>query len=312
MDEVNRRIGMEIEQDQGSTPWSAERRLEFIDFRLLWERTVNRSDLIDFFRISPQQASADLARYAALAPGNLTYDKSLKTYCASSDFKPIAARSDAASYLSELGRLSSGGIAPKGSFIGWRPDTDVVQYPSRPLMTETLMRLLWSMHDGEELLVLYQSLRRPSPTERWIAPHALASDGHRWHVRAWCHENRDFRDFVISRIHAILDRRKTTASFADDVSWHAQIEIVIVPRTGLTDGQRKAIEIDFGMSNGQLKLKCRKALAFYLLRQLQLERPADRPPAAQPLDLVNREELSDVFATAQKTNQSPSMVQTDL
>ena len=24
---------------------------------------------------------------------------------------------------------------------------------------------------------------------RWIAPHAFASDGQRWHVRAWCHEN---------------------------------------------------------------------------------------------------------------------------
>ena len=76
------------EMHENRPPWSAERRLEFIDFRLHWERTVNRSDLIEFFRISPQQASADLARYAELAPGNLEYDKSLKTYRARAGFKP--------------------------------------------------------------------------------------------------------------------------------------------------------------------------------------------------------------------------------
>jgi len=288
------------------TPWGAERRLEFIDFRLLWERTVNRSDLIEFFRISPQQASADLARYAAIAPANLAYDKSLKTYRATVNFKPIAGRLDAISYLNELAALSSGSLPATASFIGWRPESDFVQYPTRALVAETLMRLLWAMRDGEELNVSYQSMRRPTPTKRWIAPHAIASDGHRWHVRAWCHENCEFRDFVISRIQAVLDQRETSMSGSNDTSWHARTDIILAPRAGLTDGQRRAVEIDFGMSRGRLKFSCRKALAFYVLRQLQLDRPPDQPPAAQPLDLVNRAELTDVITAAQKTLQLPS------
>lgn len=295
-----------LESRDNPAPWGAERRLEFVDFRLHWERTVNRSDLVEFFRISPQQASADLARYAELAPGNLEYDKSLKAYRAATAFKPATARHDAQSYLDELAALSSGGLSPASSFIGWQPACDIVRYPTRPITLDTLLRLLWAIRDGEELRVSYQSMRRPSPTLRWIAPHALASDGQRWHVRAWCHENCAFRDFVISRIQRVQGRRKTSASGADDESWHTRVDIVIAPRAGLTEAQRRAIEVDFGMSRGRLKLFCRKALAFYLLRQLQLERPPDQSPAAQPLELVNRAALSDVIAAAQKTPGSSS------
>ncbi|MBC8270346.1 MAG: WYL domain-containing protein, partial [Rhodospirillaceae bacterium] len=56
--------------------WVVERRLEFIEFRLFWEGHVNRSDLIDAFGISVNQASTDLNRYLGLAAENMVYDKS--------------------------------------------------------------------------------------------------------------------------------------------------------------------------------------------------------------------------------------------
>jgi hypothetical protein len=288
-------------------PWGIERRLEFIDFRLHWEGTVNRADLIEYFRISPQQASSDLARYAELAPDNLDYDKSLKTYRATSRFRSIASRHDAQTYLHDLAALATGELVPAASFIKWRPAFDVVRYPARPVGTNTLLALLWATRDREELKISYQSMRRPSPSSRWIAPHAFASDGQRWHVRAWCHENREFRDFVISRIQAVQDRRKTTISGDDDEGWHTAVQIIVAPRTGLTEGQRRAIETEFGMSRGRLKLSCRQALAFYLLRQLQLDRPSDQPPAAQPLELVNRVQLAAVIAAGQKTSVQQSV-----
>ena len=42
-------------------------RLEFIEFRLFWEGHVNRSDLIEVFGVSINQASTDLNRYLGLA-----------------------------------------------------------------------------------------------------------------------------------------------------------------------------------------------------------------------------------------------------
>ena len=280
--------------------WGQERRLEFIDFRLRWNRTVNRGELVKFFRISIQQASADLANYSQLAPQNMEYDKSLKTYRATASFKPLITKDDAQIYLGELLGLSLGTLAPSGSFIGWQPPHDIVLYPARPIVTDTLLRILWAIKDKDELMVLYQSMRRTAPTTRWITPHALAFDSQRWHVRAWCGENKEFRDFVISRIQQIGSSRKATISGETDDWWNTYIDVVIKPRDGLTKEQRYSIEADFGMAKGVLKLSCRKALAFYLLRQMQLDRPIDLSPAEQPLELMNRDDLTDVIAAAQK------------
>jgi hypothetical protein len=284
--------------------WGQERRLEFIDFRLLWDRTVNRGDVVDFFRVSIQQASADLAAYAQLAPRNLRYDKTGKTYRATEDFKPILAQADAQAFLDQLAAVSRGTALSSGSFLGWRPPYDLVRLPARPISTGLLLRLLWAIRDGEDLRALYQSMRRTEPTLRWVAPHALAYNGLRWHVRAWCFENNEFRDFVISRIQRIDASRRTQAVAGDDSWWHSTVEVIIRPRTDLTIAQRSAIAADYGMARGQLRLTCRKALAFYLLRQLQLDRAPDQSPAAQPLELMNRDELSDVFTAAQKSSEA--------
>ena len=91
-----------------SSRWGPERRREFIDFRLQWEGRINRAELVDFFGISTQQASADLANYAETAPDNLEYDKSAKVYRATSNFKPVFPVSDARHYLGQLADLQQG------------------------------------------------------------------------------------------------------------------------------------------------------------------------------------------------------------
>lgn len=66
--------------------WGLESRLQFIDFRLRWERRINRMDLTEHFGISVPQASLDISKYMELAPSNLTYDRSSKTYTAAQVF----------------------------------------------------------------------------------------------------------------------------------------------------------------------------------------------------------------------------------
>ena len=298
-------VSSQVALKYSPTRWGPERRLEFIDFRLLWDGTINRGELVDFFGISIQQASADLARYAQLAPDNLSYDKSAKTYRATGDFKPFLARSDAQNFLSQLADLTSGAATPASLFVGWRPPCDIVRYPTRPVQTSMLLRLIWAIRDREDVRIVYQSMRTPAATARWIAPHALASDGSRWHVRAWCHDHQDFRDFVLSRVQRILHTRTSTVDCSADEDWHTRIDIVIRPRTELSEGQRSAIEIDFGMQQGRLILNSRKALAFYVLRQLQLDRQCkDTPVTEQPLALENSAELSSLLAGARKTSET--------
>ena len=40
--------------------WNVRRRLEFIEFRLIWDGHFNRRDVMDAFKISAQQASLDI------------------------------------------------------------------------------------------------------------------------------------------------------------------------------------------------------------------------------------------------------------
>lgn len=280
--------------------WGPVRRLEFIDFRLQWESRINRAELVNFFGISTQQASADLANYADIAPDNLEYDKSAKAYRATLDFKPVFPVSDARQYLGQLGELQHGTTSPVNTFIGWAPPCDVIHYPARPVQTRTLLRMLGAIRYGEEVQVTYQSMRRASPATLWIAPHAFGSDGLRWHVRAWSQEHNEFRDFVLSRIHAIKGGRKREIDPATDILWETYVDVIVVPRNGLTDDQRKTVEIDYGMKRGRLVINCRKALAWYALRQLQLDRSEETPLLEQPLHLANRDALAALIAAAKK------------
>jgi hypothetical protein len=60
--------------------WEAERRLDYIDFRLMTAGTVGRMDLMRTFGISTPQASADLNEYARLYPGMMAYSKTARRY----------------------------------------------------------------------------------------------------------------------------------------------------------------------------------------------------------------------------------------
>lgn len=75
-----------MDNDKSELRWGVAQRLEFIEFRLFWEGYVNRSDLMEQFGLSVNQASADLNRYIGFAPDNMVYDKSARTYVRGLDF----------------------------------------------------------------------------------------------------------------------------------------------------------------------------------------------------------------------------------
>jgi hypothetical protein len=278
--------------------WSQERRLEFIEFRLLWEGKFNRGELVEFFGTSIQQASLDLARYMELAPGNLEYDRSEKVYKARTRFKAVFTQPDARTYLTQLAGFAEGRTPIPLSFIGWRPPYDVVRHPTRSIRPEILMRVIWAIRDHEDLELSYQSMRRPLATRRWISPHAIAFDGARWHVRAFCHENHYFKDFVFARIQQIRESRKSSIDPRSDLRWHSLATVTLRPRSGLTAGQRVAVEAEFGMRDGTLEVTVREALVFYFVRQLRLDSDPSSVGAGQMVELANAEQLKPLLVEA--------------
>ncbi len=220
--------------DKPSLRWGVEQKLQFVEFRLFWEGHVNRGDLIDKFGISQNQASGDLNRYIALAPDNMVYDKSGKSYVRSSSFRPLFLEPDATQYLSQVRSVAEGIVDKENSWIGNLPAFDAVPSPARGIDPVVLRSIVVAIKRQEAIHILYQSMSAPDPEWRWIAPHALAFDGFRWHARSYCEKSEEFRDFVISRVVEARQTRPAAHQPVADSAWDEIVELHIGPHPELS------------------------------------------------------------------------------
>ncbi len=272
--------------------WGVEQKLQFIEFRLFWEGHVNRSDLIDTFGVSPNQASGDLNRYIALAPGNMVYDKSGKTYVRSSSFSPLFLKPDATQYLSQVRSVAEGLIGSEDAWIGNLPLFDAAPAPARGIDPVVLRSIIIASRRHEAIEVLYQSMSASDPEWRWIAPHALAFDGFRWHARSFCEKSDAYRDFVISRVVEVGKARPAVRHLQVDEGWYEIIELEVGPHPELSANQKRIVELDYGMQDGCIRIPVRRALLYYALKRLGLDTdPAARRPQDQQIVLLNSEFL---------------------
>jgi predicted DNA-binding transcriptional regulator YafY len=279
---MSRRVGKK------GANWSVERRYEFMEFRVYWQGNINRSDLMEAFGISVQQASKDFANYIEGRKSNLTYDKSLRTYLRGKNFKPRYFQPDAAEYFAQLQAVEHGLVPEAQSWINFFPGYAATPIPARGVDPLVLRNVLSAIRDKVALKITYQSMSRPEPTARWIEPHSLAFDGFRWHARAFCQNDVIFKDFLLSRIVDVGERGQLTATAEQDEAWNSEVVLEIGPHPELSDTQRRAIEMDYGMVDGRAEIAVRRALLFYALKRLGLDTdPAARRPQDQQIVLIN-------------------------
>lgn len=271
--------------------WGLERRLQFIDFRLRWERRINRNDLIEYFGISTPQASHDIARYTELAPENLAYDRSSKTYIVTGNFRPFFPRSSAYRYLAELFATKQGLMEPSSSFIGSSPELVWAPTPSRVINEYTVEKLVRAIQEKLAIHIRYQSMTSLEESERLLSPHAFGYDGFRWHVRAFCHKKQRFSDFVLARILSTDGFEPSEIDPQQDLHWQNILDLILVPNPNLSPAQKRVVELDYGMENGTAKLQCRQAFLGYTLKRLGLMINETSNPVIQHIALQNRDAI---------------------
>jgi len=246
---------------------------------------------MDGFGISAQQASADFTRYEELAPGNMEYDRSTKTYVRTRRFRPRFINPNAADYLGQL-RLVVEAMS-QAPWIGEAPSVGTLPAHARSVDWRRLRDVLSAIRDGDAIEIFYQSFSRGDPEWRWIAPHALGFDGMRWHVRAWCLKSEMFKDFSLARIQGTRSAKPHALDPKQDREWLEDIEITLVADPSLSTGQRRAVELEYGMKDGKLKITVRRAFLVYALRRLGLDVPEDiRPAGARRLKLLDRARIT--------------------
>ncbi|NWF08294.1 WYL domain-containing protein [Pseudomonas salomonii] len=284
---------MKRQQDIKQVRWDLALRYRLIETVVWWEGRLTTGHLIQSFGISRQQASKDINTYITEhAPKNLTYDKQLKGYVPSKHFKPLFIDDSASAYLHLLNQTHSRAPHVEGLALAYA-HTMVLEVPDRTIRPEILRPLLKACRHSEVIEVEYVSLANPNPETRLIAPHTLVYTGMRWHVRAYCEKNREYRDFVLSRLRGLPEfERKTDNLISADEDWNTEVEVIIEPDSRLKPEQKAIIEVDFGMREGVLVIPTRRALVKYVLQRFQIDpKKLDPKAAAQQIVVKNLDDL---------------------
>lgn len=273
--------------------WDLLLRYRYIETIVLWEGRLTTRHLCDTFGIGRQQASKDINNYVReIAPGNIEYDKYLKGYKPTPEFTPQVTQGLADEYLHLMARNNELMNVFESLALNVA-NVEVLSVPVRDVRPEVLRPIMQAARQQKRLDVDYVSINNPDREGRIIVPHTLVYTGLRWHVRAWCEKNLEYRDFVLSRfrdIPEIMDESEHGVS--GDLEWNTEITIRIAPDPRLTPAQQEVVEVDYGMTGGLLEVTTRGKLVPYALKLLHVDpHEMQEDPTAQQIVLQNREEL---------------------
>lgn len=277
-----------MENQTVTIPWGTQKRLQYLEGKLYWEGKVNRGDLTAAFGISIPQASVDFTKYQEMAPQNIAYNASAKYYEPTESFSPIFIELSADAYFSTMSCSPTNSVATcESDYIAAVPNI------SRVINLDVLRTLVQSIKSKKVVLVDYRSFNNPQPgNTRLISPHAFGTDGLRWHVRAYCHKSNAFKDFVVGRIASAVMESDSDIDVNSDKEWFNFIDVVIGPNPNLNDAQKNVVAMDYGMTDFELKFRCRIAFLYYLMKKLGIDKKSgDRAGNEQQIVAINLDEI---------------------
>lgn len=273
--------------------WELLMRYRLIEIVALWEGRLTTNHLCNSFGIARQQASKDINAYLRdIAPGNLIYDSKLKGYKPSSVFSPKVTSGLADEYLHVLSSTKDFAHTFSQLDLGFA-HTEMLTPPLRQVNSIILRALVQAARESKKIDMGYVSLTSPDEESRIIAPHTLVCTPLRWHVRAYCEKNREYRDFVLSRFRGVNGMEGyAEMTKKQDKRWNTNVNIILVPDSRLSDYQKAVIAEDYNMIEGQRVIPVRSALIPYAVQALNLDlAKIEARPEAQQIVVANLDEV---------------------
>lgn len=253
---------------------------------LLWEGRVSRSRLISEFGLSPIRASEWLRDFREAHPQWVSWDSKLRANVATAMAYSEAERAaNAAQQNAISAMLVPHALSAPGAELP-------VSWDFAHASPRTFSRLNLAIADRLRVRFLYCSMDNPEPHERTIESHTLVKVGRRWHVRGYCLDRRDFRDFVVGRMSKIkLLEESSVANVEADVAWSTVTQLRIVAHPALTPAQQRVIRNEYFNGAAARVESCRAALLGYLVQEIRAATDPDRqqPPEYQ-LAVENKKE----------------------
>ena len=274
--------------------WDQTLRFRLLEIVLQWEGRLTTNHLCNAFNIGRQQASKDINRYIGeFSADGLEYDRKLKGYKPTANFKPQFSQGSVNEYLHLLhqDKAQTSTLSLMDLRYG---HTEVLDVPLRHVDPQIVRGLVQAARNQLRVDVDYASLSSEVVSGRNIVPHTLIYDGIRWHVRAYCERRGDYLDFVMSRFRGVPDLLDASEHGREqDDKWNTLVEVVIIPNPCLTPGQQAIIARDYAMQEGQLRFSQRLPLVHYALDRMQVSYDGlhQVKPLLYPLVLSNSQPL---------------------
>jgi len=246
--------------------YAQRERLIYLDQCFAWRGMANRSDLIDRFGVSTAQAALDFKTYlerATQAPPR--YDGAKKTYLAADSHVSLCPD-----------RLFQDW---KGILAGEAPERfDELPSLKRQIDVNIVSKLYQAMTNRMAIQVKYVSMTSGNENAQWIAPTCFASEGERLHFRAFSYKHEEYRDYIPVRIghSSSFNTRPIGENLPPDDEWTTIVQIHLVPKSNLSELQKKAVRREYGFTGPTLCIETRQALEFYANRRWGLDRPNAR------------------------------------
>jgi len=247
--------------------YAQKQRLAFIDFLLMFKGSFSRSDLTTKFEMGMANATRDIALYRELVPENTEFANPTKIYLQAKKFKALFDYEPRKTLAKLANKISDG-------FDGVMEVAFPVEAPLQLNVPDIniVAKLVQAIINKKAISIIYTSLSSGSKA-REIIPHTIVDNGLRWHVRAFDRNSNSFRDFVITRMSKITLLENSIEEFEkeiEDNQWMRKMDLHLVPHPTNIEF-KQAIELDYGMDNGLLKITVRAALVGYLLRRWNVD-----------------------------------------
>jgi len=256
--------------------WAARERLRAVEVMLWWRGWAGRSDLVEWFGISPAQASSDFQKYLLMNGKGISYQTSRKRYEAGADFKCLLHEPS----LEEAVGVFLGGRMPGAKSDEAAPEMSarlaILKLPKREAPAALSRPVFSALLAGQRLRVLYHSVNSNSVAWRYLRPGALAWDGRRWHVRAWCETREAWRDFALGRISKADWPEAAEGQPPEDEDWNQWETVRFKINPELEDESKNSIRIDYGLDGERMEIRVRRALKGYLLAEMFIDEEGHR------------------------------------
>ncbi len=274
---------------------NTRQRLQYIEIMAFYTGVVTRSDVAKSFGISDPAATKDLKLYSELAPDNLSYRHQVFGFVPTDNFQAMFADLSPEVVLPMIASNLAVVAEPIEEQPIYSIAVETLPLPVRLPSKEVLAPIIQALKQGKQLRASYKSMsEREDIQDRLIEPHALVNTGLRWHVRAYCQQSYEFRDFVLSRFveSERLDLAAESSPIYDD-DWTEAITLKLSPHPQLSESKRNSLLTDYDATDDVIELDIRRALVGYSLHRLSVDTSIDHSlnPNAYQLVLLNRDEI---------------------